>query len=204
LGDELFDLERDIAPGEPGGSPPGTLRLQFEDWLSKGHIWLAELEGRIVGSTAWYRPIWDAEHGYIPVMCISPLCRRIHERSRRRKLCTFPRFAFIFIFRSRSRSSLPTPYGVYHIQRAGFSRPFVKAVLPTPCCPLHLASTVSGERDSHEAFARQCFTSHYSPALIFTCHILLLTFPLLFTTKARHLYMYSIDPHSTVIDFICC
>jgi hypothetical protein len=80
------------------------------------------------------------------------------------------------------------PYGVYHIQRAGFSRPFVNAVLPAPRCSLHLASTVSGERDSHEAFARQCFTSHYGPALIFTCHTLLLTFPLLFTIKARRPY----------------
>jgi hypothetical protein len=66
LGDELFNLEWDIAPGEPGGSPPGKLRLQFEDWLSKGHIWLAELEGRVVGSIAWYGPTWDAEHGYKP------------------------------------------------------------------------------------------------------------------------------------------
>ncbi|KAJ7899687.1 hypothetical protein B0H13DRAFT_1883773 [Mycena leptocephala] len=74
LGDELFDLERDIAPGEPGGSPPGTLRLQFEDWLSKGHIWLAELEGRVVGSTAWYRPIWDASmaHLYISLASYRP------------------------------------------------------------------------------------------------------------------------------------
>ncbi|KAJ7809255.1 hypothetical protein B0H13DRAFT_1928019 [Mycena leptocephala] len=39
LDDEFFDLERDIAAAELGGSPPGKLRLQFEDWLSKGHIW---------------------------------------------------------------------------------------------------------------------------------------------------------------------
>ncbi|KAJ7853451.1 hypothetical protein B0H13DRAFT_1904040 [Mycena leptocephala] len=46
LNDEFFDLERDIAAAELGGSPPGKLRLQFEDWLSKGHIWGYYFNGR--------------------------------------------------------------------------------------------------------------------------------------------------------------
>jgi hypothetical protein len=49
------------------------------------------------------------------------------ERRRKQKLCTFSRLALLIIF-FRSRSSLPAPYGVYHIQRAAFSRTFVKAV----------------------------------------------------------------------------
>ncbi|KAF7332897.1 GNAT family N-acetyltransferase [Mycena venus] len=66
LGEELFDLERDIAPAKPDGSPPGKLRLQLEDRLSKGHIWLAELDGQVVGSIAWDDPSWSAEQGYEP------------------------------------------------------------------------------------------------------------------------------------------
>jgi hypothetical protein len=33
-----------------------------------------------------------------PVMCISPLCRRIHERRRKRKLCTLSRLTLLIIF----------------------------------------------------------------------------------------------------------
>ncbi|KAJ6489810.1 hypothetical protein C8R45DRAFT_1138580, partial [Mycena sanguinolenta] len=66
LGEELFDLERDIAHGEPDGPPSGKLRLQLEERLANGYIWLAELNGRVVGSIAWHDPLSDAAHGYRP------------------------------------------------------------------------------------------------------------------------------------------
>ncbi|KAJ6536170.1 acyl-CoA N-acyltransferase [Mycena capillaripes] len=66
LGEELYDLERDIAPAKPDGSSAGKLRLELEDRLSKGYIWLAELDGRVVGSIAWDDPSWTAEQGYKP------------------------------------------------------------------------------------------------------------------------------------------
>ncbi|KAJ7454751.1 acyl-CoA N-acyltransferase [Mycena latifolia] len=66
LGDKLYDLERDIAPGEPGVSPPGKLWARFQDQFSKEHFWLAEAEGRVAGYITWYDPTWSEESGYKP------------------------------------------------------------------------------------------------------------------------------------------
>lgn len=66
LGEELYDLEKDISVGEPGVSPPGKLRKQFEEQLANDHIWLAEVRGRVVGSIVWYSPRRNEELGYKP------------------------------------------------------------------------------------------------------------------------------------------
>lgn len=66
LGEEFYDLEPDIAPGEPGVSLPGKLWTRFQEQFSKEHIWLAELEGRVAGYIAWYGPTRSTELGYKP------------------------------------------------------------------------------------------------------------------------------------------
>ncbi|KAJ7457195.1 acyl-CoA N-acyltransferase [Mycena galericulata] len=66
LGEELYDLHRDIASGEPGVSPPGKLRRQFQNQMDTQHLWLAEVGGKVVGSIAWYGPGWNEQLGYKP------------------------------------------------------------------------------------------------------------------------------------------
>ncbi|KAJ7454752.1 acyl-CoA N-acyltransferase [Mycena latifolia] len=66
LGEEFYDLERDIAPGEPGVSPPGKLWTRIQEQFSKEHIWLAEVDGRVAGYIGWYDPTWSEELGYKP------------------------------------------------------------------------------------------------------------------------------------------
>ncbi|KAJ7474733.1 acyl-CoA N-acyltransferase [Mycena latifolia] len=75
LGDELYDLERDIAPGEAGVSSPGKLWTQFQQQFAEGHIWLVEVNGGVVGAIAWYEPIWgEAEYkpGEISSLFVRP------------------------------------------------------------------------------------------------------------------------------------
>ncbi|KAJ6570162.1 acyl-CoA N-acyltransferase [Mycena vulgaris] len=66
LGEEFYDLERDISPGEPGVSSPGKLWTRFHEQFSKEHVWLAEADGRVAGYIAWYDPTWSGDSGYRP------------------------------------------------------------------------------------------------------------------------------------------
>ncbi|KAJ7164021.1 acyl-CoA N-acyltransferase [Mycena crocata] len=56
LGDEFYDLQRDIAPGDPGSSAPGKLWTRFQKQFSDEQIWLAEVDGRVAGYVSWYAP----------------------------------------------------------------------------------------------------------------------------------------------------
>ncbi|KAJ7905209.1 hypothetical protein B0H13DRAFT_2334153 [Mycena leptocephala] len=93
----------------------------------------------------------------------------------------------------------------------------VSVPAPTPRCPLHMASAISSERDSHDLLQRQC-----SPLLI-ARSIWYLPYPpsgiltklsqgsasRLIMAPLSYLHpdvftMYDRDPHPTAIDFICC
>ncbi|KAJ7220041.1 hypothetical protein GGX14DRAFT_559852 [Mycena pura] len=66
LGKEFYDLETDIAPGEPGVSSPGKLWTRFQEQFHEEHIWLAEVDGKVAAYIAWYDPTWNADSGYKP------------------------------------------------------------------------------------------------------------------------------------------
>ncbi|KAJ7841458.1 hypothetical protein B0H13DRAFT_2365738 [Mycena leptocephala] len=93
----------------------------------------------------------------------------------------------------------------------------VSVPAPAPRCPLHMASAISSERDSHDPLQRQC-----SPLLV-ARSIWYLPYPAsgiltklsqgsasrLIMAPLSYLHpdvftMYGRDPHPTAIDFICC
>ncbi|KAJ7620977.1 acyl-CoA N-acyltransferase, partial [Roridomyces roridus] len=52
LGDELYDLEKDVQEAR-GNQPPGKIRTQFEEQMKMHNVWLAEVEAGVAGGIAW-------------------------------------------------------------------------------------------------------------------------------------------------------